>query len=153
MQIRQKWWGFNGLCRAHPRPRSQTIAANGNGRFHRPRAASLLSGYRWGIGLAAHVQRPGEKHMRAVELVLKYLSGTYADGILYENKNEQRNRLWGWVDADSAADLDTRRSHTSYVLMLNGVHRWISRTKCCAQHPPLLRCSTRPAPNSLRGPY
>jgi hypothetical protein len=24
-----------------------------------------------------------------------------------------------WVDADFAADLDTRRSHTGYVLMLN----------------------------------
>jgi hypothetical protein len=30
------------------------------------------------------------------------------------------NKLWGWVDADFAADLDTRRSHTGYILMLNG---------------------------------
>jgi hypothetical protein len=27
---------------------------------------------------------------------------------------------WGWVEADFAADLDTRRSHTGYVIMMNG---------------------------------
>ena len=58
--------------------------------------------------------------MRAAEHVLKYLSGTYADGIFYGKNIEQPNKLWGWVDADFAADLDTRRSHTGYVLMLNG---------------------------------
>ena len=57
--------------------------------------------------------------MRAAEHVLKYLSGTYADGIFYGKNIEQPNKLWGWVDADFAADLDTRRSHTGYVLMLN----------------------------------
>ncbi len=30
------------------------------------------------------------------------------------------NKLWGWVDTDFAADLDTRRSHTGYILILNG---------------------------------
>ncbi len=30
------------------------------------------------------------------------------------------NELWVWVDADFAADLDTRRSHTGYILMVNG---------------------------------
>ncbi len=33
--------------------------------------------------LSQFVQRPGEKHMRAAEHVLKYLSGTYTDGIYY----------------------------------------------------------------------
>ncbi len=37
------------------------------------------------------------------------------------------NKLWGWVDADFAADLDTRRSHTGYILMLNrGAVSWKS---------------------------
>ena len=30
------------------------------------------------------------------------------------------NGLWGWVDAEFAADLDTSRSHTGYVIMMNG---------------------------------
>jgi hypothetical protein len=29
-------------------------------------------------------------------------------------EGRELNRLWGWVDADFAADLDTRRSHTGY---------------------------------------
>jgi hypothetical protein len=31
-------------------------------------------------------------------------------------EGRELNRLWGWVDADIAADLDTRR----YVIMMNG---------------------------------
>jgi hypothetical protein len=31
---------------------------------------------------------------------------------------ENSNRLWDWVDADFAADLDPRRSHTGYVIMM-----------------------------------
>jgi hypothetical protein len=51
---------------------------------------------------------------------LKYLAGTADLCIHYgrtkDGKIEGRelNRLWGWVDADFAADLDTRRSHTGY---------------------------------------
>jgi len=30
------------------------------------------------------------------------------------------HELWGWVDADLAGDTDTRRSHTGYILMMNG---------------------------------
>ena len=35
-------------------------------------------------------------------------------------KSGEGNTLSGWVDADFAADLDTRRSHTGYLLILNG---------------------------------
>ena len=28
--------------------------------------------------------------------------------------------MWEWVDADWAGDTDTRRSHTGYILMMNG---------------------------------
>jgi hypothetical protein len=70
--------------------------------------------------LSQFVQRPGEKHMRAVEHVLKYLSGTYTDGIYYGKDSQRLNKLWDWVDADFATDLDTRRSHTGYILMMNG---------------------------------
>jgi hypothetical protein len=57
---------------------------------------------------------------------LKYLAGTVNLRIYHgrtkDGKTEGRglNCLWGWVDADFAADLDTRRSHTDYVIMMNG---------------------------------
>jgi hypothetical protein len=64
--------------------------------------------------------------MGAAEYCLKYLVGTVTLCIHYgrtkDGKIEGRelNKLWGWVDADFAADLDTRRSHTGYVIMMNG---------------------------------
>jgi hypothetical protein len=76
--------------------------------------------------LSKFVQYPGQKHMDADEHCLKYLAGTADLCIQYgrtqDGKIEGRelNRLWGWVDADFAADLDTRRSHTGYVIMMNG---------------------------------
>jgi len=30
------------------------------------------------------------------------------------------NVLWGWVDADWAEYTDTQRSHTGYIVMMNG---------------------------------
>jgi hypothetical protein len=58
--------------------------------------------------------------MRAEEHVLKYLSGTYTDGIYYSKDSQRLNKLWGWVDADFETDLHTRRSDTGYILMMNG---------------------------------
>ena len=56
--------------------------------------------------------------MDAAEYCLKYLAGTVDLCIHYgrtkDGKIEGRelNRLWGWkLEADFAADLDTRRSH------------------------------------------
>ena len=66
--------------------------------------------------LSQFVQRPGDK----AEHVLKCLSDTHADGIFYGKSIEQPQKPWGWVDTDFVADLDTRKSHTGYVLMLNG---------------------------------
>jgi hypothetical protein len=64
--------------------------------------------------------------MDVAECYLKYLAGT-VDLCIHNGRNKdcmiegrELNRLWGWVDADFAADLDTRRSHTGYVMMMNG---------------------------------
>ena len=61
--------------------------------------------------------------MDAAEYCLKYLAGTVDLCIHYgrtkDGKIEGRelNRLWGWkLEADFAA----RRSHTGYVIMMNG---------------------------------
>ena len=75
--------------------------------------------------MSKHVQRPGLKHMEAAEYCLRYLSGTVDLCIEYRADADQRDgqtrdTLWGWVDADFAADMDTRRSHTGYIIMLNG---------------------------------
>jgi hypothetical protein len=46
--------------------------------------------------------------------------------------NEMANTILGWVDSDWAADLDSRRSHTGYALMLTGgAVSWKSRRQDC----------------------
>ena len=65
-------------------------------------------------------------NMESAEYCLKYLAGSARRGIKFggyeedESSGPGRNHLFGWVDADFAADLDTRRSHTGYIIMLNG---------------------------------
>ncbi len=77
--------------------------------------------------LSKFEQCPGQqKHMDAAEYCLKCLAGTVNLCIHYGRTKDgkiegrQLNRLWGWVDADFAADLDTRRCHTGYVITMNG---------------------------------
>jgi hypothetical protein len=70
--------------------------------------------------LSKYVQCPQPHHMLAAQYVLRYLRGTYELGIRYHRNAFNPDQLWGWVDADWAGDLETRRSHTGYVLMLNG---------------------------------
>ena len=79
--------------------------------------------------LSKFVQRPGQAHMAAAKHVLQYLRGTYDRCLTYSKQAGIRhNTLWGWVDSDWAADKETRRSHTGYVLMLNGgAISWKSR--------------------------
>jgi hypothetical protein len=79
-----------------------------------------------------YVQNPGKDHMDAAPHVLRYLRATYEQVIVYERTNEMANTIWGWVDSDWAADLDSRRSHTGYVLMLTGgAVSWKSRRQDC----------------------
>jgi len=71
--------------------------------------------------LSKYVQFPGKNHMLAAEHVLCYLRGTWNQTIRYSrHSHENPNVLWGWVDADWAGNTDTRRSHTGYILMMNG---------------------------------
>ncbi len=53
-------------------------------------------------------------------VVSHWLSGTYTDSIYYGKDSQWLNKLWDCVDTDFAAELDTRWSHTGYILMLNG---------------------------------
>jgi hypothetical protein len=64
--------------------------------------------------------------------VLRYLRGTYNQAILYQRVDTLVDTLWGWVDSDWEADVDSRRSHTGYIIMLNGgVVSWKSRRQDC----------------------
>ena len=64
--------------------------------------------------------------MDAAEYWLKYRAGTVNLCIHYgrtkdgQIEGRELKRIWGWVDAYFAADNDTRRSHTGYVIMMNG---------------------------------
>ena len=57
---------------------------------------------------------------------LKYLAVNARRRIKFRGYEEDkacgrvRNKLWGWVDAGFAAGLDTRMSHSGYVIMLKG---------------------------------
>jgi len=71
--------------------------------------------------LSKYVQFPGKNYMLTAEHVFGYLRGTWNQTIRYcLDSHENPNDLWGWVDADWAGDTDTRRSHTGYILMMNG---------------------------------
>ena len=82
--------------------------------------------------LSKYVQYPGQAHMDAALHVLRYLRGTYDQAILYQHVHTLADTLWGWVDSDWAADVDSRRSHTGYIIMLNGgAVSWKSRRQDC----------------------
>ena len=83
--------------------------------------------------LSKFIQAPGIRHWQSVQRTLQYLRGTYDQGITYSDPGrEKRDVLEGWVDSDFAADPDTRRSVTGYVLSLNnGPVSWKSKRQCC----------------------
>ena len=67
--------------------------------------------------LAQFTSNPSSKHLLAAKRVLRYLQGTRNRGIIYR---PPPMRLTGYSDADWAGDIDSRRSTTGYVVMLNG---------------------------------
>jgi len=68
---------------------------------------------------------PSSKHLAAAKRVLRYLKGTSKLGITY---SPPITRLTGYSDADWAGDVNTRRSTTGYVVMLNnGAIAWRSK--------------------------
>jgi hypothetical protein len=75
--------------------------------------------------LSQFFNNPSSKHLSAAKRVLRYLRGTPTLGITYR---PPPMRLQGYSDADWAGDVDTRRSTTGYVVMLNnGAVAWKSR--------------------------
>ena len=71
------------------------------------------------------MSRPTVAQRRAATGILPYLAGTRDYGIVFGNGGL---KLHGYVDADYAGELDTRRSTTGYVFMLSaGAISWSSR--------------------------
>ncbi|CAN6726304.1 unnamed protein product [Malus baccata var. baccata] len=75
------------------------------------------------------MQSPTEMHYAAVKRILRYLQGTQHHGILYSAAKV--TTLTAFSDADWAADINTRRSITGYVVYLgNNPVSWQSKKQC-----------------------
>jgi hypothetical protein len=71
--------------------------------------------------LSKFLQCPGDAHLAAAYRVLAYVKGTLNQGLSYHDPGVgKRNTLSGWVDSDLASDIDTRKSVTGYLMVLNG---------------------------------
>jgi hypothetical protein len=83
--------------------------------------------------LAQFCEDPGEKHWQAAKKVLRYLSATRRFGISFSGGDkESANTLIAFSDADYARDIDTRRSTSGFLFMLNGgVVSYCSRKQKC----------------------
>jgi len=66
--------------------------------------------------LAQFSVKPSSKHLAAAKRVLRYLKGTLDAGIVY---SPPAGEFTAYSDADWAGDLDSRRSRTGYVVMMN----------------------------------
>jgi len=71
--------------------------------------------------LFSGLHNSGPVHMAAAERALAYVRGTHDQGLSYCDPGaDNRNILTGWVISDFAADSDTRRSVTGYIMSLKG---------------------------------
>lgn len=86
--------------------------------------------------LGRHMQSCGNEHMIAAKRVLRYLQGTKDLGLVYEAGETGSDNgigqpcVVGFSDADWGGDLDTRRSTTGYLFMIEetrGVVSWGSK--------------------------
>ncbi len=77
--------------------------------------------------LAKYMAAPTVIHWAAATGVLRYLAGTKDYGINF-GREGCNTELVGYCDSDYAGDLDTRRSTTGYVFVINGgAITWSSR--------------------------
>ena len=77
------------------------------------------------------MQNPGPAHWKACLRILRYLKGTMGHKLCFGTPKGEA-RLFGFSDADHAGCPDTRRSHSGYVVKVNGTAvAWISRRQRC----------------------
>lgn len=69
---------------------------------------------------ARYTHKPTSGHLTAAKHILRYLKGTDKLGITYGGNKNQHLDFYGLCDADYAGDVNTRRSTTGYIFLLNG---------------------------------
>ena len=80
--------------------------------------------------LAKYCSQPSLSHWTAVKRVLRYLKGTVNLGLSYHSC--EALTLNGYSDADWAGELDTRKSTSGYIFMINNVAvSWRSKLQSC----------------------
>ncbi|XP_042008999.1 secreted RxLR effector protein 161-like [Salvia splendens] len=73
-----------------------------------------------GISVTSRYMREfGKDQWMALKWILRYTSGTKNIGILFKQQESSENPLLGYCDSDYATNLDTRKSQTGYIFMLN----------------------------------
>ena len=60
------------------------------------------------------MSRPGKQHWEAVKWILRYLKGSLDTCLWFTGAS---SKLQGYVDADFASDIDSRKSTTEFVLL------------------------------------
>ncbi|CAJ2646442.1 unnamed protein product [Trifolium pratense] len=66
------------------------------------------------------MENPGQVHWQALKWVLRYLNGSLKGGLKYTRTDPRRDALEGYVDADYAGNIDTRKSLSGFVFTLFG---------------------------------
>ncbi|XP_041011256.1 secreted RxLR effector protein 161-like [Juglans microcarpa x Juglans regia] len=66
------------------------------------------------------MSNPGKAHWQATKWLLRYISGTTNLGLKYGSNVKKGCELEGFVDADYAGNVDTRKSLTGYVFTAYG---------------------------------
>ncbi|RVX00023.1 Retrovirus-related Pol polyprotein from transposon TNT 1-94 [Vitis vinifera] len=70
--------------------------------------------------ISRYMSCPGKPHWQAVKWLFQYLAGTRSLGLVYGGNSQLETQLQGFVDADYAGNIDTRKSLTGYVFTLFG---------------------------------
>lgn len=74
--------------------------------------------------VSRYLNNPGRDHVNAVKRIIRYLIKTKELCITYNGNSE----LIGYSDSDFASDIDSRKSNTGYIFMMNGGPvTWASR--------------------------
>ena len=74
--------------------------------------------------VSRYMANPGKEHWSALKWILRYVKGSITKGLVFDGlKDECRDSqvLKGYVDADYAGCLDTRKSLSGYVFVLFGI--------------------------------